>query len=218
MALKFTVAAVTALGSGIWESTLSPAEVRALGTASAGLGDVSVILLKAPDYDEDDSTLHFSTRDVHVLNVGRGHRVLFINAADDLPLIVGLGEPQITFGQASLSGAGDSAFLATLHDVPERVREAGAKILASVREQFPGDLRPLPNRRFQETPDNFWFVAVQPRDESLLFIVRGTPQQFKTRRLKVLADRRSYCRFKVRGPADVNEAVSILAAADRKRR
>jgi len=57
------------------------------------------------------------------------------------------------------------------------------------RRCSPAEYRPLRDdhnnrfrislRRFQETPDNFWFVTVQPRDRSLSITVRGLPDRFK---------------------------------------
>jgi len=114
-------------------------------------------------------------------------------------------------------GPGDRQFLHTLEELPDNVKQAGAQILASVRHHFPGDLHPRPGRRFQETPDNFWFVTVQPRDRSLSITVRGLPDRFKVSRLRIVADRSPYSRFKVKGLDDVSEAVTVILSAVRKR-
>lgn len=106
--------------------------------------------------------------------------------------------------------------MSALSQLPNRVRDAGIEILKGVRANFPGQLRAVSARRFQETPDNFWFVTIQPRDRSLVITVRGLPDRFGSRKLDIIADRSPYSRFKVRGPSDVAEAVDVILHALRR--
>lgn len=218
MGIEITVSNVSPLRDGVWEAAISPREVRTLGSCSSSLGEVTVLLLSTSSFDSEAKAIRFAPQAATVLNVGNSSRAIIVNGGDDLQLnerptsdgsLVRLAGEQI--------GPGDKQYLQSLADLPDQVRQAGEEILRRVRRLFPGDLRPLGGRRFQETPDNFWFVVIQPRAGSLLITVRGLPDRFKVERLKIVEDRPPYSRFKVRSADDVPEAVQVILHAVRRK-
>ena len=175
------------------------------------------MLLKAFRFDGPQGAVSFSPDAAIVLNVGTTSRTVIVaagspnSATSECRGLTSLADAPGTLG------SGDQQFLRALDELPDEVKEAGEAILTQVRQHFPGDLRAVSTRRFQETPDNFWFITIQPRDRSLSITVRGLLERFSTARLKVVADRRPYSRFKVTSMADVPEAVDVISKAVRKR-
>ena len=91
-------------------------------------------------------------------------------------------------------------------------------ILREVRHRNPGDLSRGKRHNFSNTPDNFWYVIVQPTSQSLSITVRGKPDQFRPTSLEVKDDRPGYTRFKLRDPAEIDAALAIIGASKRKLR
>jgi hypothetical protein len=220
MAVEIVVGAAAEVTRCVWQAAIEPRHIRALGAGGSEFGEVSVLLLDAQTFDPEKSALRFSVEDVHLLNIGRSPTTIIIG--------VGPHEGERTNGETDTSllearsdrvqyGSGDRQFLHALEQLPDDIKQAGTQILTSVRRHFPGNLHPRSGRRYQETPDNFWFVTVQPRDRSLSITVRGLPDRFKVSRLRIVADRSPYSRFKVRGLDDVSEAVTVILSAVRKR-
>lgn len=216
MGIEITVANVSQLRDGLWETELAPREVRTLGPCPSSIGGVTVLLVAKPTFDRATSAIRFAPQAVTVLNVGNTSRAIIVNGGDVAQAEAKPAAPAISSSPRHIR-AGDDQYLRSLADLPDDLKRAGESILHQVREHFPGDLRAVGTRRFQETPDNFWFVTVQPRDESLSITVRGLPDRFHVARLKIVEDRRPYSRFKVRGMSDVPEAVQVILHAVRKR-
>ncbi|HEV2161740.1 MAG TPA: hypothetical protein VGR52_05850 [Stellaceae bacterium] len=216
MALDVSVGGVRQLGPGIWQTELSPRDVRSLGTGLSSSGAISVVLLDKLQRD-DKETLRFSPHAANVLNVGNTPRTIFIAANETSG-----GSERAKPVQAkpivnsSELGRGDKEYLSALHELPEQVRIAGEVLLQRVRGHIPGDLRRISHRRYQETPDNFWFVRIQPRDKSISVTVRGLPNRFNVSKLKIVADRRPYSRFKINHISEVDEAIHVILGAIRK--
>jgi hypothetical protein len=225
-----TISGVRQLDDRLWETSLAPRDVRTLGSCTSSVGSISVLLLRGASVDEQDGALRFPLDAATVLNIGSDHRTIIIATAptdtapekDTVPKKQPISPDHAPMPAAAartigLSG-GDSEFVEALksNSLPEDLREAGEAILKRVREHFPGSLKAVGARRFQETPDNFWFVTIQPRDQSLSVTVRGLPDRFNVTSLRVVMDRPPYSRFKVRGMSDVAEAVRVILNAVRK--
>ena len=215
MGIEVTVAGVDELRNGIWETKLSPREVRSLGPCSSAVGDVTVLLLKASAFDKPMQALRFSPDAATVLNVGATDRAVVIAGTNVAQNDISR-RTSVSVASAIQLGVGDRQFISALGELPDDTRKAGEAILLQVRQHFPGDLRAVSPRRFQETPDNFWFITVQPRDESLSITVRGLPNRFNVHRLKLIEDRKPYSRFKVKGMSDTAEATEVILHAVRK--
>lgn len=217
MGIEIAVAGAIQIKSDVWETHLAPSEVRTIGPCSSAVGAVTVLLLSNPIFDQETQTIRFPPQSAAVLNVGNTSRTIIVSGDNGS----GLNAPSVTrTGLRDFSaqvGTGDGQYLRSLDELPDDLKRAGELILQQVREHFPGDLRAVGARRFQETPDNFWFVTIQPRVESLSITVRGLPSRFHVENLNVIEDRRPYSRFKVRGTVDVPEAVQIILNAVRKR-
>src|SRR5262249_47938480 len=111
---------------------------------------------------------------------------------------------------------GDRAFVAALAEVSDSVRAAGTELIRRIRARFPGYLKSYEQRRFFNAPANFWGVQIQVRKQMLKVWVRGTPDKFNTR-LKIWLDRPPiYSAFKIQGPPDLDDAMRIISAAERK--
>jgi hypothetical protein len=95
-------------------------------------------------------------------------------------------------------------------------RKAALRILAEVRKLYPGDLKRGQRSNFKNTPDNFWYVIVQPRAQSLSITVRGAVDRFRSERLELKQDRPGYTRFTLHHPSDVAEAMNIIQQSKRK--
>jgi hypothetical protein len=211
MALELSIPNAKEIAPGVWEAPIGPRDMRAFEGSGATMGQVSVILLQEPyNFVQKELVLRFPLAAARALNVGSTSKAIVIaSGARDAIL------PRTP--HAAALGRGDQTFLKALEDLPMQLKDAGDELLRNVRAQCPGDLRPLSNgRRFQETPDNFWFVTVQPRDESLSITVRGLPDRFSATRLKIVEDRRPYSRFKIKSKADVAEAVLVILSAVRR--
>jgi len=208
--VKMSLSGAKSPGGGIWEVELAPSDVRRLGESGKNVGAISVIALN-PAPSVEAGKISFDAKTATVLNVGSTSRALIIDSYK-APTIF----DRIKLRNEAPISAGDRQFLDSLEILPETVREAGKNLLREIRSHFPGDLKRVAATRFQETPDNFWFVTVQPRVESILITVRGLPERFKPSTLAILLDRRPYSRFKIRSIKDVPEAVRIIRSAIRK--
>ena len=112
---------------------------------------------------------------------------------------------------------GDREFLQLVHnELPDPMQRAAAQLLESVRKRYPGELKRGLSRNFSETPDNFWYVIVQPRAEELSITVRGTVDHFSRVSKLEIKDDRGNTRFKVRGPDDVEAALELIFHARRR--
>ncbi|MCI0428592.1 MAG: hypothetical protein L0Z46_11305 [Nitrospiraceae bacterium] len=215
MALRVTIEAVEPLSDGVWMAKLPPSDAGIFGPCSSRSGDWTVVVLdETPEYDPARRILSVEPRQARLLNVGASDQLMMLGPT-----------PTATTGQRSASSTntvpgpsghpytiGDQRFLEAL---TRELAPLGRQLLAEVRRNFRGELKFYPNSgRFVETPDNFWTVKVQPRDQSLLVTVRGLPESFGTPRTVQLGKERSrYSRFKVARPDQLPDAVSVIRKA-----
>jgi hypothetical protein len=213
MAIELSIPNAKEIAPGVWEAAIGPRDMRAFDGSGTTVGHVSVILLQEPfDFEQGRHILRFPLDAARALNVGSTPKAIVIAAKSGVAAATGPLDPEPL-------GRGDKSFIHALAVLPLELKAVGEELLKGVRAQSAGDLRPLSNGlRFQETPDNFWFVTIQPRDKSLSIVVRGLPNHFATTRLKVVEDRRPYSRFKIKSMADLADAVAVVLSAVRRKR
>lgn len=199
------------LGPGVWSATVPPAQVKLLGTAKASVGPRSVVMVGGAVFDADAGTLRFDLGDVTVLNLGTSTALLAITPSDPH------GTPTAADEGPEHSGSGDKEFLALVErGLNGTAQEAAKRILSEVRQRYPGDLQRGQRHNFKNMPDNFWYVIVQPRAQSLSITVRGAPDRFAPSTLELKVDRPGYTRFALKHPAEVEEALRVIEASKQK--
>lgn len=219
MGLRVTIEGVDRLSDGVWMAKLPPSDSDVFGPCSTRSGDWTVVLFDdAPQYDSARRILSVEPRRARLLNVGASDQAIMLG-----PLAVTAGResasPSITGPGSSgqPQSIGDQRFLDAL---TEELAPLGRQLLVEVRRHFRGELKFYhDSRRFVETPDNFWTVKVQPRDQSLSITVRGLPEFFGTlRTLQLVQERSRYSRFKVARPDQLSDAISVIRKAATARR
>lgn len=215
MTLKMTATSVLEIKPGIWAFDMPPHQVRHFGNAGHAIGPQSVLLFHSHDYDADNHHLHFGLEDVSPINVGTTSKAIGIamdlreNGADEVPNLD---------DSAPMSfGPGDREFLRLARvELSEATAQVAEELLTGVRQKSHGDLKRGKSRNFSETPDNFWYVIVQPRIDELSVTVRGAVDHFEpVARLKIKDDRGN-TRFKVKNKDDLPAALQIIFHAIRK--
>src|SRR5262249_46778144 len=149
---------------------------------------------------------------VRVLNLGTSSDTVVIAASDNAADVTPEGAPASSKRpMAQAYGTGDQEFLSLverrLSGPPE---QAAKQLLERIREEEAGDLQRGKRLNFKNTPDNFWYVVVQPTVQALSVTVRGEPSGFLPSSLALKSDRPGYTRFKVDRPGQVDEALRII--------
>jgi hypothetical protein len=93
---------------------------------------------------------------------------------------------------------------------------AAKDLFSLVRQLYPGDLKRGKLMNFSNTPDNFWYVIVQPQMQALSITVRGGPERFQPSTLELKPDRPGYTRFKLQASKDTPEVLRIIGKSKRK--
>jgi hypothetical protein len=210
-----TATGVTEIGPGIWELEMPPHQVRHFGSTNHAIGPQSVLMFRSCAYDAEQRQLHFNLEDVAPINVG--------TTAKAIGIAVGEGDQGLATLPAECSpeptalGPGDREFLRLArHELSAGTARAAEKLLLGVREKFAGNLKRGKLRNFSETPDNFWYVIIQPRVDELSITVRGPVDRFAGLTGLGVKDDRGNTRFKVRGEGDVADALKLIFRAIRK--
>lgn len=216
MPLRMTATGVTQIGSGIWELEMPPHQVRHFGSTNHAIGPQSVLLLRSCDYDADKKQLQFDLEDVTPINVGTSPRAIGI-AVGQSQDSVSLSLSEAT-AESSVLGPGDREFLQlAMQELSQGAARAAEKLLLGVRQESAGNLKRGQARNFSETPDNFWYVIIQPRVDELSITVRGPVDRFSELTSLEVKDDRGNTRFKVRDESDVREALKLIFHAIRKK-
>ena len=215
MPLRMTATGVTEIGPGIWELEMPPHQIRHFGSTNHAIGPQSVLLFRSCDYDADQQQLHFDVEDVAPVNVGTTARVIGIAVGKSQE---GVAVPSTAvLAESSVLGPGDREFLELARqELTEGTARAAQKLLLGVRRESAGNLKRGQARNFSETPDNFWYVIIQPRVDELSLTVRGPVDRFAELTNLEVKDDRGNTRFKVRGEDDVPEALKLIFQAIRK--
>ncbi|SCY36903.1 hypothetical protein SAMN03159288_02282 [Rhizobium sp. NFACC06-2] len=216
MSLRMTATGVQKLAEGIWRLDMPPHQVRLLGSPPSAIGERSILLLREGKYESATGTLEFDIGDASALNVGTQQETIVLLSTAEVSLVRREIEKPMDGYSVSMP-TGDREFLQLVHsELPDPMQRAAAQLLEGVRKRYPGELKRGLSRNFSETPDNFWYVIVQPRVEELSITVRGTVDHFSRVSKLEIKDDRGNTRFKVRGPDDVEAALELIFHARRR--
>ena len=213
MPLKVTAEGVERLATGTFSLVMSPHRVRSFGPEAPAHGAVSVLIVEGCHYEDNSKQLIFELDSALALNVGSSTQTLIVdgNAGSDQPKVAENEDG------ASLLGPGDRQFLKMAREeLSGEMAEVAEKLLSGVRAQTSGNLKRGKSRNFSETPDNFWYVIVQPRVNELSITVRGPLTHFEGITHLRIKDDRGNTRFKVRSIDDVPAALRLIFRAVRK--
>lgn len=215
MSLRMTATGVTEISPGIWVLEMQPHQVRHFGNTNHAIGPQSVLMFRAYTYDAEQQELHFDFEDVAPINVGTTAKAIGI--AVSAGNTKSTTHPSVSSATPTALGPGDREFLQMAkHDLTPATAYAAEKLLLGVREKFAGNLKRGKARNFSETPDNFWYVIIQPRVDELSITVRGPVDHFSGLTGIEVKDDRGNTRFKVRGEDDVADALKLIFRAIRK--
>jgi hypothetical protein len=216
MALKMTATNVEQAAPGIWVFAMPPHQLRIFGPTPNAVGFTSVVLFKNGVYDAGTHQLHFEAEDVVPLNIGTTSRVVGLTTDMRTSEALHLLSDEASAGTEF--GPGDRKFLELAKDeLSSDMYQTAVSLLQGVRKRSPGDLKKGLSRNFSETPDNFWYVILQPRISELSITVRGPVNHFNGVSTLEIKDDRGNTRFKVRGKDEVQDALSLIFHAIRKR-
>lgn len=215
MPLRLTATGVTEIGPGIWALEMPPHQVRHFGSTNHAIGSHSVLMFRSCRYDPEQQQLHFDLEDVTPINVGTTAKAIGIAVSAgnaELPTDLAESSPEPT-----ALGPGDREFLRLAkRELSAETARAAEKLLLGVRLKSAGNLKRGQARNFSETPDNFWYVIIQPRVDELSITVRGPVDRFAGLTGIEVKDDRSNTRFKVRDEGDVADALKLIFHAIRK--
>ncbi|WP_256807003.1 hypothetical protein [Bradyrhizobium sp. Bra64] len=197
---------------GIWITRVLPHHLTMFGSPSIPKGKTSVLMVIKPRFDEEKEELAVQAEQVLLLNVGTTARTIVI----DVDGGTALGE---SVDALAAQGPGDKDFryLVDVH-LKGEAREAAHTLLTKVREVSPGDLKRGERNNFSNTPDNFWYVIVQPRVQALSVTVRGEAESFMPSTLTLVTDRPGFTRFQLRGLNEIEEALRLINSSTRSKR
>lgn len=216
MALRVTATGAEMLAKGIWRLEMPPHQVRMLGNPSSAVGERSIVLLRDGNYDPATGQLEFDVGDASALNVGTQQETIVMLSTGEASSLRQQVETPTTGNWASMP-AGDREFLQLVRsELPAAMQTTAEQLLDGVRKRYPGELKRGLSRNFSETPDNFWYVIVQPRVEELSITVRGSVDHFSRMSKLQIKDDRGNTRFKVRGLQDVEAALELIFFALRR--
>jgi hypothetical protein len=195
---------------GLWITKVPPHQLTMFGSPSIPKGKSSVLMVIKPRYDEEKEELAVEAAQVLLLNLGTTARCVVIDADGG----EALGE---TVDALAAEGPGDKEFryLVDVH-LKGEARETAHTLLTKVRETSHGDLKRGERNNFSNTPDNFWYVIVQPRVQALSVTVRGELDKFQPSTLTLVTDRPGYTRFQLRSLDELEEAMRVISASTRK--
>ncbi len=210
---------VTPLSGGVWSAPLTPSEVQMFARAKgAGMGQVSVLGVLEPEFDDVAGTLSIDSRQAYVLNIGKSDRTLIV----DLGAAPSTTAKEPTIGMMSQPddnssyGRGDSMFIASCrHHLKPHLVLMAERLLSEVRSRYPGELHEGLARKWVNHPENFVAITIQNRDQSFAIHVKGEPNEFSAPTLEVKPDRGSYSRFKLKEEAQLEDAISVILASAR---
>ncbi len=212
MPVKAVVENARSIGNGVWLGELTPPEVSQLGKPIHTRGARSVVL--ADDISFDAGRLEFGLQGLAVLNLGTSAEALLVSTQPSPKVEIIPPEASVALQSYSF-GPGDREFLRTIRHpkMPQAMADAGERLLAMVRQKFPGDLKRGIRTNFVETPDNFWAIVVQPFRGNYDISVKGAPSTFHPDAISIKANRGSYSRFYLSTPHEVLEAFSLISEA-----
>jgi hypothetical protein len=204
--MKLLLENATEIAKGVWLTQTPSHQITRIGTPKTAQGRRSVLLASSPAFDLEQHSLVLDADAIVVLNVGTTAATVIIDptAAEETDAA--------ERGETSTEqGPGDSEFLSMVErELRGEALEVGVDLLRAVRQRSPGDLKRGELNNFSNTPDNFWYVIVQPRVQALSITVRGKPDKFGPSSLDLREDRPGYTRFKLQLVEQLPEALRII--------
>lgn len=217
--MKLVLENANQISDGLWECSVAPHELQMLGSPSDSQGPRSIVMARSVSFDEPNRSLQIDLSGVSVLNLGTTSSSIIVETQprQETPTEAHpTAEPSHIHKNATY-GPGDTEYLRLVDNVLRGDAQAAAvRILEEVRQRYPGDLRRGKRSNFKNTPDNFWYVIVQPRAQSLSITVRGDVSRFSSDVLELKQDRPAYTRFILSKVSQVPEAMRIIEASKRK--
>ena len=204
---------LTQIHSGLWKIQLSPQELREeFGNAKSSIGVHSIILVENAIFNKSNSSLECEAKNIWPLNVGTGS-VSYVISAGQVPTLSEKPSDPLSYSL----GKGDEEFLRMCENsLSPDMFLASRDLLEGVRLRSSGNLKRGNLRNFSETPDNFWYVIIQPRINQLQITVRGDVEHFSGVSNLEIKDDRGNSRFKVKSQSDTVEALKLIFSAKRK--
>jgi len=194
--IKLLLEDVSEVAKGVWLTAAPPHQIQRMGQPKTAQGRRSVLLASSPSFDAERRSLVLDADALVVLNVGTTPSTVVID---------GIGAGNLA------RGPGDREFLSMVErELRGEAQEVAIDLLREVRRQSAGDLKRGQKNNFSNSPDNFWYVIVQPREQALSITVRGKPEMFRPSPLELRVDRPGYTRFKLQSVDKLPEALRII--------
>ena len=235
MGLKVTIEEAIRIGAGVWKAALDPDETSAFGDCKSKIGPFSILLLESEiHFDEKNKRITFDPKSTRLINIGSTNKIFLLSdsPSGQKAFVTTAAKPHekpVQAGRISeikppAKGAeykpspvvppGDKLFLIEL---PHDIRSFGEVLLSTVRRHFKGELHYEPRTgKFDETPDIFWTVKIQPHSHSLKITVRGMPDTFKIpSAINLLRDKFGYSAFDISKKEQIDGAVSLIKQASK---
>lgn len=213
--MKILLDQASQVTEGVWLTAAPPHQLTMLSDQRFSRGPRSVLLAQSPTFDRDRGYLLVDAEQLVVLNLGSTPTTVVIDATISAEA-AGDSETErhATLGEL---GPGDREFRSLAErELHGEAQEAAIDLIHEVRRRWGGDLKRGERNNFSNTPDNFWYVIVQPRVQALSVTVRGTRDKFREPKLELRPDRPGYTRFIVRSPDEVPEALRLIEQSKRK--
>jgi hypothetical protein len=215
MPLTIAVGGALMIGEGVWIASLTPAEVRRLGTGAA-LGARSIVGLSLPKFDTTTGQLMFDPAKTTVLAVGDSEEAVLIDlrTAARPAEVNNQADAGMTLNRAR---KGDEAFLrASRALMSDSLVSLIKDLLDGVRQRHPGELWEGQARKWVNSPDNFVAITIQPRDRSFAIYARGESDAYDAlSSIDVRRDRPGYVRFKLYKASQLEDALKIVLRSAR---
>jgi len=208
MAIQINIKNPKFLENGIWLAQIPPNEVMMLGTVKQRSGTISIIMLPnkiAPLSDSNE--LVFEPSEVQVLNLGKSENTAIIFGGENI---------NISENDNALKNnyVDDNLFKLEVKQLPQALSIIGLEILRRVRRNFGGHFEKAQSGKFINRWENFWTIKVQPKDKSYSITVYGEPEDFNAvSDFEIKEDQRSYSRFKVSRPDQMEPAWNVIQKA-----
>jgi hypothetical protein len=235
MGLKVTIEGAIRIGAGVWQAALDPDETNAFGECKSKIGPFSILLLESEiHFDEKTKRITFDPKSTRLINIGSTNKIFllsdspsgqnaFVTTASKseikpvLPKRIPEKNPpakDTEYKPSQVVPPGDKLFLIEL---PPDIRSFGELLLSTVRRHFKGELHYEPRTgKFDETPDIFWTVKIQPHNRSLKITIRGMPDAFKIpSSINLLRDKFGYSAFDISKKEQIDGAVSLIKQASK---
>jgi hypothetical protein len=235
MGLKVTIEEAVRIGDGVWKAVLDPEETTAFGDCKSKIGPFSILLLESEiHFDEKTKRITFDPKSTRLINIGSTNKIILLSdsPSGQKPFAVSSPKPEkkpvktkrtsekkppekhTQYRPSQIVPPGDKLFLIEL---PPDIRSFGEVLLSAVRRHFKGELHYEPRTgKFDETPDIFWTVKIQPHSRSLKITVRGAPDIFKVPpKINLFRDKFGYSAFDISKKEQIDGAVSLIKQASK---